>query len=230
MTLARNIAPGEHYHVFNRGAHKTNLFKDERDWLRFLFLLLYCQAPVSIQNSKRFITASSAVSGFRVPERHLKDIEKKREVELVAFCIMPNHFHLIVKELTEGGIGAYMQRVSVGYTMYFNTKYKTSGHMFQGRYKTVHIEDNDQLLYLSAYIHRNPRELEKWRGVEQVYPYSSFQDIAAVNRWGSLLSFDVIADQFDGSKQSNYGDFVNSSSAKLFEGELGEDLKASLDL
>lgn len=220
MTLKREIAPGEYYHVFNRGAHKHNLFRDERDWARFLFLLLYCQAPVAIPNTKRFITPSAVASGFRVPLHFEDEIEEKRLVELVAFCVMPNHFHLIVKEKEEGGISAYMQRVAVGYTMYYNTKYEASGHMFQGRYKTVHIADNDQLLYLSAYIHRNPRELEKWRGLEQAYPYSSLQDLAGVNRWGKLLVGDIITGQFEGTKTSNYRDFVNTSSAKLFEKKL----------
>ena len=222
MTLARSIAEGEYYHIFNRGAHKHNLFRDERDWARFLYLLLYCQAPVAIPNTKRFITPSAVASGFRVPLHYESEIAKKRKVELIAFCIMPNHFHLIVKELKEGGISAYMQRVATGYTMYYNAKYKATGHMFQGRYKTVHINDNDQLLYLSAYIHRNPRELEKWRGLEQAYPYSSLQDLAAVNRWGSLLSGDIITTQFEGTKESNYRDFVNTSSAKLFEEQLPE--------
>ena len=217
MTVARRIAEGEYYHVFNRGAHKTNLFKDERDWLRFLFLVLYCQAPVTIPNTRRFMVPTAAASGFRVPLHFETEIEQKRLVELVSFCIMPNHFHLIVKELSEGGISSYMQRVATGYTMYYNTKYDASGHLFQGRYKTVHIKDNDQLLYLSSYIHRNPRELAKWKGLEQAYPYSSLQDLAGINRWGSLLVGDIITSQFDGTKQSNYRDFVNLSSAKLFE-------------
>ena len=220
MTVSRNVAPGEYYHVFNRGAHKTNLFRDEKDWLRLLFLILYCQAPISIPNTKRFIVPSAAASGFRVPLHYEDELEKERLVELVSFCIMPNHFHLIVKELEEGGIGAYMQRIALGYTKYFNTKHEASGHLFQGRYKTVHIKDNDQLLYLSSYIHRNPRELAKWKGLEQAYPYSSLQDLAGINRWGSLLAGDIITSQFDGTKQSNYRDFVNLSSAKLFEEKL----------
>ncbi len=220
MTLARNIAESEYYHLFNRGAHKAPLFKDEKDWLRFLFLILHCQSPIVIPNVRRFAVPTALSQGFMIPPHFEEEIQKKRIVELVSFCIMPNHFHLLVRELTEGGISAYMQRVLVGYTMYFNTKHQTSGHLFQGRYKSVHVADNDQLLYLSAYIHRNPRELPKWKGLEQAYPYSSLQDLAAVNRWGRLLSGDILTSQFDGSKESNYKDFVNSSSAKIFEEEL----------
>lgn len=217
MTLARAIAPGEHYHIFNRGAHKTNLFRKERDWLRFLFLILYCQAPVRVANTTRFMRASALEKGFSVPERYAREIEKRRLVELVSFCVMPNHFHLLIHELEEGGIAQYMQRVMLGYTKYFNEKYGASGHIFQGRYKSVHVADNDQLLYLSAYIHRNPRELAKWKGYELTYPYSSFQDLVEESRWGRLLVGDILTGQFDETEQSNYLDFVNTSTAKLLE-------------
>jgi putative transposase len=220
MTLARENAPGEYYHIFNRGAHKTNLFKDEKDWLRFLFLILHSQSPISVVNISRFVIPSALVGGFKVPDHYVADIVEKRFVEIVSFCLMPNHFHLILKESIEGGISEYMQRIAVGYTMYFNTKYKATGHVFQGRYKSVHIKDNNQLTYLSAYIHRNPRELSKWKGREESYPYSSFQDLALKNRWGDLLAEDIITSQFDGTKQSNYLDFVNMSTAKLLNEQL----------
>jgi putative transposase len=220
MTIARDIAQGEYYHVFNRGANKNNLFREDKDWVRFLFLLLYCQSPVVVANTPRFIRMKALEDGFSVPEKNMGEILKTRFVELISFCVMPNHFHLLVREKEEGGIARYLQRVSTGYTMYFNTKYGTSGHLFQGRYKDVHVKDNDQLLYLSAYIHRNPRELSKWKGKEESYPYSSFQDLALKNRWGDLLSEDIITGQFDGTKQSNYLDFVNMSTAKLFEAEV----------
>jgi putative transposase len=217
MTVARGISLGEHYHVFNRGAHKANLFRDEQDWLRFLFLLLHCQSSLSVLNVKRYLSTKALEEGFKVPQKQLEAIEKEKIVELVSFCVMPNHFHLLVKETAEGGIAAYMQRLATGYATYFNAKYKASGHLFEGRYKSVHVKDNDQLLYLSAYIHRNPRELAKWKGYELAYPYSSFQDLVEENRWGSLLVGDILTGQFDGTKQSNYLDFVNSSTAKALE-------------
>lgn len=217
MTVARAIAPGEHYHVFNRGANKADLFREESDWIRFLFLLLHCQSPIVIPNTARFIRASALEDGFAVPEVQKQKVIEQRFVELVSFCIMPNHFHLLLHEKEEGGIAQYMQRLAVGYTMYFNTKYETSGHIFQGRYKNVHVADNDQLLYLSAYIHRNPRELTKWKNYELAYPYSSFQDLVEENRWGSLLVPDILTGQFDGTRKSNYLDFVNTSTAKLLE-------------
>ena len=132
---------------------------------------------------------------------------------------MPNHFHLLLREKEEGGIGRYMQRVLVGYTKYFNAKYETAGHLFQGRYKAVLVKDDDQLMHLSAYIHRNPRELKAWKGKEERYPYSSLQDYVDKNRWGNLISPDIIAGRFANTPDSNYRDFVRSSPAKLSDDE-----------
>jgi len=220
MTKIRDIAPGEYYHVFNRGAHKTNLFRDEKDWLRFLFLALYCQSSVPIQNIARYISPDALTAGFAIPKALQDEILRNRTVELVSFCIMPNHFHLLVRELEEGGIAQYLQRIAAGYTLYFNQKYKMSGHVFQGRYKSVHVRDNEQLLYLSAYIHRNPHEIVKWKYSEHKYPYSSFQDLIGKNRWGLFVKGEEITEQFIGTKTSNYEDFVNTSTAKMFEEEL----------
>ena len=154
------IAPDEYYHVFNRAVNKQVIFHDTGDYFRFLFLILYLQSSVVFQQLgrkvKEFIQSRALDSGEE------DEIIKKRRVEVVAFCIMPNHFHLIVKESDEGGIAAYMQRVLTSYSKYYNTKYEKSGHVFQGPYQVVHIADDPQLLHLSAYIHRNCREIPKW--------------------------------------------------------------------
>ncbi len=146
------------------------------------------------------------------------EIIKKRLVELVSFCIMPNHFHLIVKELGEGGTATYMQRTLTAYAKYYNTKYDKSGHVFQGPYRAVHIEDDRQLLYLSTYIHRNCREISRWFNKEDKYPWSSYQDIIRENRWGKLLLPDILLGEFKNKKK--YDEFVKTSKAKIFEEEL----------
>ena len=94
--------------------------------------------------------------------------------------------------------------------------------MLQGTYKAVHVEENKQLLYLSAYIHRNPHELSDWKGREFEYPWSSLQDFTSGNRWGGLIVPDVIVEQFEQTKDSNYADFVKSSTAKLLKEELAD--------
>jgi len=217
------IAPGEYYHIFNRAVSKQVIFHDFGDYARFLFLILYFQAPVKILHISRAVKdfvkyfsqsgqSSALTTGLE------KEIVKKRMVELIAFCIMPNHFHLLLKELEEGGIAAYMQRVLTAYSKYYNTKYEKSGHVFQGPYRAVHIKDDRQLLHVSAYIHRNAREISRWFRKEDHYPWSSYQDFIGENRWEGLLLPEMILGEFKNKKK--YHEFVKTSPAKVFEEEL----------
>ena len=210
------IAPGEYYHILNRGVNKQLIFHDNADRSRFLFLVLYFQSPTIIQNMGRSV--KSFVQHRVLNSNITQEIIKNKFVEFTSFCLMPNHFHLIVKEVEENGIARYMQRVLNSYTKYYNTKYSKSGHLFQGPYKAVHVENNKQLLHLSAYIHRNPREIKEWFKKEDIYPWSSYQDFIGVNRFEKLLVPDIINGQFENKKE--YDNFVKTSPAKLSELEL----------
>jgi putative transposase len=215
-----SISVGEYYHVFNRGNNKQLIFLDTRDWARFLFLILYLQSPIVFQNLGRQISYFVKNRAFNINGDDKNEVLKKRYVKLVNFALMPNHFHLILHEFEEGGIAQYMQRVLCAYTKYFNTKYQKSGHLFQGPYKAVHIKNNKQLLYLSTYIHRNPRELSEWKNKEHLYPWSSYQDLIKENRWDQLLESNIIIGQFSNKKE--YWDFVKSSPAKEIKENLDE--------
>lgn len=204
-----NIVEGEYYHLYNRGVNKQKIFIDKRDWVRFLFCILYFQSPLVIYNLNRPVGNFVRHSVFNMDE---VEIIANKYVELVAFCLMPNHFHLLVQEKEEGGISRYMQRVQNAYTKYSNTRYKKSGHLFQGPYQIVHIEDNEQLIYLSAYIHKNPGELKGFRNKEDVYTWSSYQDYTKENRFPSLLKPDVIIEQYESAKE--YQRAVKESGAK----------------
>ena len=105
---------------------------------------------MTFRNASRQVSYFCKYGRFNVPEDEVKEIIKNRFVELVAFCIMPNHYHLIVRELKEGGLAEYMMRISNAQTKYYNTKYKTVGHLFQGTYKAVHIKSEGQLAYTSC--------------------------------------------------------------------------------
>ncbi len=216
------IVPNEYYHVFNRGNNKQLIFEDNRDYLRFLFLLLHFQSDIPIYNIGSFITYYIKHRVFNISKTIADKIIKNRSVELINFTLEPNHFHITIKGIGEKGISNYMQRILNAYTKYFNTKYTKSGHLFQGPYKAVHIKDNKQLLYLSTYIHRNCREIIKWKNKEDLYPWSSYQDYTKENRWNKLLEQDVILNQF--SSKESYDDFVKSSTAK----ELGKNLDNEL--
>jgi len=206
------LAPGEHYHIYNRGLNKQILFYDSKDYSRMLFYVLFLQSPAPIFNISKAVSPFPKKGYFNVSNKILQRILARRTVELKFFALMPNHFHVAVVERKEGGISSYLQKIQVAYTKYFNTKYKRSGYLFQGPFQSVVIENNEQLLHLSAYIHRNPKELREWRTREYIYPWSSFQDYTTKNRWQELLDTKIISEQFSGPRE--YKHFVATSDAK----------------
>lgn len=208
-----------YYHFCNRSNDEGPIFLDERDYARFLFFILYYQAPLPLHNIGRQTSYFSKYSKFNISEEIITQIIAQRKVELNAFTIMPNHFHILAQEKTDAGKGIpwYFQRIETGYAKYFNAKYKKRGHLFQGRFRAIPVETDEQLLYLSAYIHRNPRDLKKWEGNEAQYPWSSYQDCVGENRWKGLLVPNIFLDQF--STKKSYSNFVDTSTAKLKPGE-----------
>lgn len=215
MSKIKNNAPGEYYHVFNRGMQKQRIFENDSDRIRFLFLLLALQGKNSIKNMSREVKRNTKESSLHILPELKTDILKERTVELLSFCLMPNHFHLLLKEISEGGISKYMQRVTTAYTKYFNARHQKSGHLLQSSYKCVHIEDDLQLMHVSAYIHKNAIELTGWREKYMDYPWSSLKDYVSKNRFSDLLSTDLILEHYDKiNRNSEYMEFVKTSLAK----------------
>ena len=204
------ITPGEYYHIYNRENKRQPIFLDNRDRARFLFLILYFQSPITVHSIGNHITHFLKHRVFEL--RKTFKIIASRNIELIMFTLMPNHFHLGLKEIQEGGISRYMQKILNAYTKYFNTKYKTSGHLFQGPYQAVHMENNTQLLHLSAYIHKNPKKIKEWSNKIDQYPWSSYQDYVKKNRWNELLKPEIILEQFN--SKINYKKFIKTSTAK----------------
>lgn len=207
---------GEFYHIYNRGVLKQNIFLDNRDYARFLFLILSFQSSTVFKNIGRQVSAFVQSSTFNIEE---SDVTSNRGVELLAFALMPNHIHLLAKEVEESGLANYMHRVNTAYTKYFNTKYKRGGHLFQSRYRSVLVDNNDQLLYLSAYVHKNPKTLKGWSSRYHQYPWSSCGDFIRTNRWNNLLVTDPILGQF--KNQDEYRDWIANTTAKELE-QFGE--------
>lgn len=205
----------EFYHIYNRGVEKRNIFMDDADRWRFLTLLLLFQGDTFVPQVGRLVSFVKHLVFDKENklEEHdvFKDIVSNRIVELVCFCMMPNHFHIILHQIKEEGISNFMQRLGDSYTKYFNMKYERSGHLFGGCFQSRHIDQNEYLTYLSAYIHMNPRELKAWHNKEVLYPWSSFQDYKSNNRLGSLLAHSIISDQFN---KNEYQKFVKSSNIK----------------
>ncbi len=182
---------GEYYHLYNRGTEKRTIFLDNADIRRFLHLLYLCNdtAPVhmsAIQGST--LNGKKAVSALDQPR-------SKPTVAIGAYCLMPNHFHLLVKEIAENGISTFMHKISTAYTMYFNKRYERTGSLFQGRFRSSHALSDEYLKYLFAYIHLNPVKLVQpdWKetGIKnrkkterflKDYHQSSYQDYVGINR------------------------------------------------
>lgn len=159
----------EIYHIYNRGSEKRITFLDKRDYRRFLKTLRYYQLS----------GPKPKLSHFFKYQRFKPDLAQKL-VEVLAYCLMPNHFHLLVKQLKDGGITEMLSKSSLSYTKYFNTRYNRVGPLFQGEFKAVHIETDEQLIHVSRYIHLNPivsflvKDLRK-------YEYSSYQEFVQRN-------------------------------------------------
>lgn len=215
-TRATPFVRGEYYHVFNRGNSKQDIFSEDNDYARFLIALMLFQAPPTVRaplnNIRRHVRHLVQSQALNITEEGVRALLKRRYVHLVAFALMPNHFHCIVQELTANGTSMYMQRVLTSYAKYRNTKHERTGHLFEGPFKSVHIEDDAQLTYCSAYVHRNPRDLPGWRGREHEYPWSSYQDYCGESRWGALLTPSIVLDLVGRGRR--YHRFVEASGAK----------------
>ena len=206
------FAPGEYYHLCVRGNNKQDIFFDDRDRARMMFLITHLQSAQTFPQIHRVVNSYQKTLRFGVDQEILKKIVDERYVVLQAFALMTNHIHIALKEEHEGGVVTYMQRILTAYAKYLNAKYATVGHVLQGPYRSVHVSSNEQLLYLSTYIHRNPRELPGVAGREHEYEWSSFKDYLGENRFGKLLDPSLVLDQFD--SPLDYKKFVDESPAK----------------
>ena len=144
------ISEGEHYHIFNRGVEKRDIFLSQNDVDRFL-------ESMDVFNSETPVGSIFELRYQKDPLGSSTPKTKKQLVDIVCYCLNPNHFHMIVYQKSERGIQKFMQKLGTGYTNYFNEKYKRTGALFQGRYKAVHIESNEQLLHTSVYVNLNNR-------------------------------------------------------------------------
>lgn len=183
---------GEIYHIVVRAIDPIELFRDKRDYFRMIYSLFVFndENPTSSVFRKRNVPRSNL--GTEISLAIMKSGEKKKRkvlVEILAFCLMPNHIHLLVRQVRNGGISKFMQKLGTGYAMYYNKKYERQGHLFQGRYRIVHVKTQEQLKTLFVYIHTNPVSLivPHWRekGIEDLkkvikfledYKWSSYPD------------------------------------------------------
>ena len=151
------FAEGEYYHIYSQGVEKRKIFLNTKDYNRFLALLYIMNQdePFRMEN---FLRSNKLENIFD---------EKRAEtlVSIVGYCLMPNHFHLILYEHIENGISKFMGKLLTAYSMYFNTKYQRSGSLFSHPFRSEHISNEPQYLYIFSYVHLNPISIleGKWK-------------------------------------------------------------------
>lgn len=180
----------EYYHLYNRGVEKRDIFLDLQDYRRFLYILDAFNTVEPDQNAWR--GAKRAMAGYPI------SLKKAREplLEIQAYCLMPNHYHLVVQQKVKGGISEFLKRIGIGYTHYFNQKYERSGVLFQGKTKHKYVHSQEYFQYLCEYVYLNPVDLVEpgWKeaGIKDInkvleylesYPWSSKQDTEELRKY-----------------------------------------------
>lgn len=171
-----------YYHIYNRGWNRSEIFHDESDYLYLERLIARYLSPKPFKDPK----GREYVS--------LRDC-----LDLNAYCLMPNHFHMLVYQRKEQGMTKFIQSVYTAYTMYFNKKYKRRGSLFENRFKAVEILTDSQLQHITRYIHLNHRDFRIWK-------HSSYHDYLNANQGREWLTPQSILKIFDSVKQ--YEEFV----------------------
>lgn len=184
------------YHIYNRGVEKRKIFLDRDDFLMFLHFLKTALSESPKQGATLAMAPKQSKHGPR------KNFHQR--VTLLAYCLVPNHFHLLIKQSDSTAMTEMIRSVCTAYGMYFNKKYDRVGSLFQGVFKAIDIAEDDYLLWLSRYIHRNPESF-------RTYLYSSYGDYLGT-RQSEWTNTKIILDYFSNSslkQKSNYQKFVD---------------------
>ena len=198
------------YHIYNRGTDKRKIFLDNKDYLRFIHDLFEFNNENNVLNVGHFFNKNQYIDVGR------QYIGKQREprkllVQILAFCLMPNHYHLLLQPIKDAGASNFIKKINGGYAKYFNNKYERTGNLFQGKYKFTVVNNDAHLLHLPYYIHLNPLDLiaPEWRNKEiknygkaikflENYRWSSFMDYIGKKNFPSVISKKFLSEFFEG--------------------------------
>ena len=186
----KKFAVGSYYHIYNRGNGKENIFLDDND---FSFFILRLKQNLFPDKDQRIFRSTP------LPEDAFS---------LVNYCLMPNHYHFLIKQNKEIPASKLISRICTSYSKYFNKKYDRVGHVFQDQFKQVNVDDNDYLLWLSAYIHQNPSVAGLIKNPID-YKWSSFRLMGDGDKESLIRDYEIILEQFE--NLNDYHKFVNSS-------------------
>lgn len=210
----------EIYHIYNRGVEKRNIFMRDSDRIRFLYSLLVFNSVDG---------ADSERHSFEPKLSKLSEVELRSDrplVKILAFVLMPNHYHLMLEQVVENGITEFMRKIGTGYTNYFNKKYERVGPLFQGKFKSIEVKKQGHFIHLPYYIHLNPLSLiETQQKSDEIlkteeainflenYPWSSHMDYLGKTNVPYLLDMDFLNEIFTSPEQYRAGiqEWLNES-------------------
>lgn len=207
----KKYVSGGFYHLYNRGVNKTKIFLDNEDYgvfLKYLSALLseVNHDQLNFQIKSMFLAKTTKSKLIR--EVKIKNFFK--EIFLISYCLMPNHFHFLIKQNSKMSMASFLKSLSTRYVMYFNKKYKRVGPLFEGKYKGVLIKSSEQLLYVTKYIHRNPLEMSSIEGPLSKKKFkqpSSYKNFIELNS-KTWLHPELIIDNVKKSARTSYKKFV----------------------
>ncbi len=181
-------------HIYNRGVDKRDIFLKETDYLRFLHNMFELNDNRKHSNVGYYFKQNQNIE---VQPQYFERKPRELLVEILAFVLMPNHYHLILKQKKENGIVKFMQKIGTGYTMSFNNKYNRDGSLFQGRFKAVLVDSDPYLVHLLNYIHFNPLKLPNLNSPNlEGYRWSSFPDYIGKKNFPSITSREFLLNFF----------------------------------
>ncbi|MFA6159777.1 MAG: transposase [Parcubacteria group bacterium] len=206
------FANEEYYHIFNRGVDKREIFLNTQEYDRFILAMqLLNDKEDGLMIKWRDYKKANPSAKL---EAFLKRSFRKQEplVEIIAYCLNPNHYHFILKQIEDSGIERFMHKIGTSYTKYFNKKNKRSGVLFQGVFKSVHIDSNEYLLYLSAYVNKNNfiHDYNK----DDNWSYSSLLDYLGEEKSG-LVKMNAVLGQF--KNVNEYKEFLKNNALHMKE-------------
>lgn len=183
----KNFKPNNYYHVYNRGQNCEQIFLDEQDYVQFLLRL-------------KIALGISSNSGLKIKAL------PPNAFFIHAYCLMPNHFHFLIRQNTKIPISTLVSKVTTSFSRYFNAKYKRIGNIFQDTFKAKLVDNDSYLTYLSAYIHNNPASPKQ-------HPYSSYHEYLN-SKAKNICSTDLLLGYFDGDRVK-YQQFVDGYTVNM---------------
>lgn len=195
------LVNGQYYHIINRSIAKYIVFNDAQDYSRIIELIDLCRYSDFLYKYSIFLELTDQYQNQFISRLKITSLKL---VDIIAYCIMPTHIHLILKQNVDGGISKYMAKVFNSYTRYFNIRHQRKGPLWEGRFKNILVKDDEQMLHLTRYIHLNPTSAGLVKKPED-WQFSSYYEYINDIKGSTICDFKTIIDM----KPKQYKNFVH---------------------